>query len=310
MSRLEDRLIDALGAAAETVRPESAGVLREPTAPARTWRIAPLAAATAVAVIIILASVITPLALAGGHPLHSSTGTGSRSLRPSATRSGMAVAVPQVIGMSAQQAASLLVAAGLRVSITEQAGSGVLAGLVIMQTPAAGSRSAAGATVTLVIDSGPGPSPSAGPTQPPANRTITSTDLAVTITIPGTWQQTPAYDGATTYDGASGWVEIIGAAEPAALAARCTQVATSNVNHPFGLHPQIVYRSIDGRPGCLIYPSSDAPWEARRAGGPRFQTSAVLVEYAQPLAGGWGYLYLEADPQHLLAIANSIQLHH
>ena len=86
--------------------------------------------------------------------------------------------------------------------------------------------------------------------------------------------------------------------------------------------PRIIYRSIDGRPGCLIFPSRGTPALARRAGGPAFQDSAALVEYRQPGAAGggcisptgrpclWSVLVIYADPAHLVAIVDSVQLHH
>ena len=95
-----------------------------------------------------------------------------------------------------------------------------------------------------------------------------------------------------------------------------------NVLHPYGLHPQIIYRNIGGRPGCLIFPSSDAPRQSHRTGYPAFQNSAALVEYRQPVPAGSGcltptgqhclysLLIIYADPAHLAAIVDSVQLHH
>ena len=117
-------------------------------------------------------------------------------------------------------------------------------------------------------------------------------------------------------------MELNATVDPSGLHTRCTD-ATLNVLHPCGLHPLIIYRSINGRPGCLIFPSSDAAALARRAGDPAFQDSEALVEYGEPTGVGgsgcisptgqpcrWSLLVIDADPAHLLSIVDSVQLHH
>jgi hypothetical protein len=164
VNRLEDRLRDAFGAAAETVRPESVGVLREQARPARTRRLAPLTAAAAVAVVIIGAAVITPLALAGGHSTPSRPARPTLSPAARASPSGAAVTVvPDVVDMMISQATSLLQATGLQVIVVEQASSAFPPGCVIAQTPVAGTRSPAGAIVMLSVAAEPGPSPTPAP---------------------------------------------------------------------------------------------------------------------------------------------------
>jgi len=158
---------------------------------------------------------------------------------------------------------------------------------------------------------------SAAPTRP-----VTSSAYHVTVSIPVGWQPTPNYTGQFAYDGTSGWVELDATVDPFGLHTRCTD-ATLNVLHPYGLHPLIIYRSIDGRPGCLIFPSSDAATLARRAGGPAFRDSEALVEYRKPTGVGgsgcisatgqpclWSVLVIDADPAHLVAIVDSVQLHY
>lgn len=168
MNRIEDRLRDAFGAAAGTVRPESVGVLREPSRPARIRRLAPLAAAAAVAIVIIAAAVITPLALAGGHsaPSRPAGPAATSPTAPACPSGAAAITVPDVVGMVASRATVLLMAAGLQVSIVEQAGNAVSPGTVIAQTPAAGMRTPARATIVIAVaaatGSSPGPAPGAG----------------------------------------------------------------------------------------------------------------------------------------------------
>jgi len=152
------------------------------------------------------------------------------------------------------------------------------------------------------------------PPRPAPARPVTSRTYAVTISIPVGWQPTP-YLGPDRfgYDGTMGWVQLNAMVEPFGLHYACTVAATGNVLHPYGLHPLIIYRSINGRPGCLIFPSSDAAALPRRAGGPSFQNSVALVEYRQPIPIGsatYALLLVDADPAHLAAVVDSVQLHH
>ena len=193
--------------------------------------------------------------------------------------------------------------------------TGCMAGSTSGSAAPGHGRSASRSALTVVS---PGAASGSALTRP-----VTSQLYAVTISIPVSWQPTldlgpPEGFG---YDGTSGWVQLDATADPFGLHTRCTD-ATLNVLHPYGLHPLITYCSIDGRPGCLIFPSSDAPALARRARGPAFQASEALVEYRQPGAGGsgcisptgqpclWTLLVIDADPAHLMAIVDSVQLHH
>jgi hypothetical protein len=155
-------------------------------------------------------------------------------------------------------------------------------------------------------------------------RQVSSATFAVTISIPADWQPTRNLGSDRFgYDGPSGWVQLNAMVEPSGLRYACTVAADGNVLNPYGLHPQIIYRNIGGRPGCLIYPSSDAPPQSHRIGYPAFQNSAALVEYRQPVSVGGGgcltatgqhclysLLIIYADPAHLAAIVDSVQLHH
>ncbi len=160
-------------------------------------------------------------------------------------------------------------------------------------------------------DHGRSASPAGAAAVPPGTHLVTSQTYAVSISIPGSWQPTPGLGPPEGfgYDGPSGWVQLNAMVEPSGLHYACTVAATGNVVHPYGLHPQIIYHSIDGRPGCLIFPSQSAPALARRAGGPAFEGSEALVEYRRPV-GAYALLVVDADPAHLVAIAYSIELHH
>ena len=151
-------------------------------------------------------------------------------------------------------------------------------------------------------------SASAAPRTTPV-RTVYSSPYAVSISIPASWRPTPGIAPAGNgYDGATGWFEFNAMAGPFTQHRACIVAASGNVLHPYGLHPRIQYRTIDGRPGCLIIASKDAVRQSRRPRGPAFKTSALLVEYRHPVGiGGSRYAWLEVytDPAHLAAIAAS-----
>ncbi|MBM3146826.1 MAG: serine/threonine protein kinase [Actinobacteria bacterium] len=75
--------------------------------------------------------------------------------------------VPDVVGASQSDAEDALESAGFKVATQEQASDAVPAGDVISQDPSAGVTAAKGATVTLVISTGPTPTPTPTPTETP-----------------------------------------------------------------------------------------------------------------------------------------------
>jgi hypothetical protein len=169
----------------------------------------------------------------------------------------------------------------------------------------------AAAAITAAVLSGQGPAEASQPHS--AATAVTSRTYAATISIPASWRPAPGYAPALAYDGASGWVELTATNELGGLRHSCTGISTDNVLHPYGLHPHIVYRSIGGRPGCLIFPSHDAPAWRHNSHGPLFQQSSAVAEYRLPLSFDgtrWSLLEIDADPAHLTAIANSVHLHH
>ena len=162
-----------------------------------------------------------------------------------------------------------------------------------------------------IIAAGSGAAALAGPVAPSrasAVRRLSSKTFAVTVSVPVSWTRTP-YAETFAYDGHSGWMSLSAATEPEGLRASCQVVATSGTLHIFGKHPRIIFRAIDGRPGCIILPSKDAPRSPVRQGGPRFQLAQALVVYRHPLMG-YPLLVIFADPAHVRALVNSAQLHH
>jgi len=75
--------------------------------------------------------------------------------------------LPDVVGASQSDAEDALESAGFKVATQEQASDAVPAGDVISQDPSAGVTAAKGATVTLVISTGPTPTPTPTPTETP-----------------------------------------------------------------------------------------------------------------------------------------------
>ncbi|MGB6453617.1 MAG: PASTA domain-containing protein [Streptosporangiaceae bacterium] len=207
MNRIEDRLRDAFGAAADTVRPESVARLPDQLRVTRPKRLTPLAAAAAVAVVVIGASIIAPLVLAGGHHASpSSTRTGAPGSvqrppgplpcisagiaspggcgAPSPGASKAVVTVPMVTGMPVNQALATLQAVGLRIVVTPGANTAVPQGTVIAQNPAAGVEARAGASVTLTINRSRVSSSAAYSLAPAPTRLATVSVYAVTVPYP------------------------------------------------------------------------------------------------------------------------------
>ncbi len=69
------------------------------------------------------------------------------------------IELPSVVGLLAEEAKSTLEQAGFRVKLVQQPSDSVVAGQVIDQAPAAGSKHPPGRTITLVVSSGPSAEP-------------------------------------------------------------------------------------------------------------------------------------------------------
>jgi hypothetical protein len=313
VNTVEDRIRDAFGAAADTIQQNNIRGLhdrrRSPQSAARK-RITPLAAAVAVAVIIVGAAVFVPLVFTGQRP-PAAIRPRTLTTGPAATHGPRTTQVPDVVGLSRAAASSELAQQSLKVRIVQYGDPDAPAGIVVAQAPAAGSQARAGATVTLRVASHPTPSATTPISSPPpaALRTVTSTTWQVSLSIPDSWTVTPNMDdGRFAYSGESGYVQVSAATESGGLGHSCAVEATSNVLHPYGSDPKIVYTTVGGQPACLIFPSADAPRWPQRAGGPAFQTSAAYIQYLHPVQG-YQLLYITADPAHLMAVVQSIQLH-
>jgi hypothetical protein len=313
VNSVEERIRDAFGAAVDTVQQNNVRGLhyrRRSPRPAARKGITPLAAAVAVTVIIVGAAVSVPLVFTGQRPPGSIRPL-TPITSPAATRGPRTTHVPDVVGLSRAAASSELAQQSLTVRIVQYADPDAPAGIVVAQAPAGGTQARVGATVTLRVASHPTPSATTpiSSAPPAALRTVTSTSWQVSLSIPDSWAVTPYMGGGSlAYSGESGYVQVQAATEPGGLHHSCAAEATANVLHPYGSDPKIVYTTVADQPACLIFPSADAPRSPQRAGGPAFQQSAAFIQYLHPVQG-YQLLFVTADPAHLMALVQSIQLH-
>lgn len=146
-------------------------------------------------------------------------------------------------------------------------------------------------------------------------KTLTDRSLKTTVTIPATWKKIPYLGrGQFGYFGQSGWMELNASEKPGGLRYTCRFTATDTpASRVYGKHPHITFRKIDGRPGCLIMPSRDAPRFAVVKNGPKFQQAEALVEYRHPIHTGdgrWPLLVIDGNRGHIKPIVRSVRLHH
>jgi hypothetical protein len=171
------------------------------------------------------------------------------------------------------------------------------------------AAAAIGGAVMIVAGSTAALAAPVAPNRAEPVKVLTSKQFAATVSVPRSWTKTP-YVGRFAYDGRSGFISLNAASEPkGGLKAACRTAATGGRVHIFGTHPRIIFRPIDGRPGCVILPSKDAPRLPVRRGGPKFQTSEAFAAYRHPLSG-YPLFVISADPAHVMPLADSVRLHH
>lgn len=90
----------------------------------------------------------------GGTPVTISISAGPQPAQSPGT------AIPDVVGMTQDEALEVLAAASYAANVTQQSSATVPAGQVMLQTPQGGVVAQPGTTVTLVVSSGPAASPS------------------------------------------------------------------------------------------------------------------------------------------------------
>jgi hypothetical protein len=143
---------------------------------------------------------------------------------------------------------------------------------------------------------------------------VTSSTYKVTVSFPASWAWVPdAGAGSFSYDGASGFIFLTAGDESGGLRHTCRDAAVGGALGIFGKHPHITFRKIDGRPGCVIAPSRNAPRDQPGPGGRRFQIAEALVAYRHAITSGgvrFPLLLISADPGHIKAVVDSARLHH
>jgi len=145
-------------------------------------------------------------------------------------------------------------------------------------------------------------------------KTLTDRSLKVTVTIPAAWKKIPDLGrGGFGYAGRSGFMQLTAAEEPGGLRYTCRLQAEGTASiRIYGTHPRVTFRKIDGRPGCLIMPSRDAPRWAEVKNGPKFRQAAAVVRYRRPIHddGRWPLLLMFANPGHIKSIVRTVRVHH
>ncbi len=94
-------------------------------------------------------------AMTGTAPYQLSNMTADTTVTATFVRTQLLVTVPDLTGMPVSQAWTVLIGAGLMVSVAEESSDTVPVGQVIRQTPAAGIQVALGTQVGLTVSSGP-----------------------------------------------------------------------------------------------------------------------------------------------------------
>jgi TolB protein len=138
----------------------------------------------------------------------------------------------------------------------------------------------------------------------PASSTkqYTNSTYGVTFSYPSNWRPTKGYE--ERFSGADGFFQIMGLSSPAPSTIQ--NVCNNELNHrlnPYGTRPQVQRLQIQGRPACLILPSSDQDRTLERM-------ATLIVRYPTPIrlnGENYNYLMLLADKEHIRQIANGVR---
>lgn len=142
---------------------------------------------------------------------------------------------------------------------------------------------------------------------PAASRPDAAASYHASFDVPAAWTTTPFQGSPFDRDGRTGFVFVTALAGRSSLRASC-HLATVNVLHPYGTAPALSFAMLDGHQACLITPSADAPLQSIRAGGRKFASAELVVQYRVTVSGRWRYLTITCDPAHLYSIASSLRL--
>ena len=150
-------------------------------------------------------------------------------------------------------------------------------------------------------------SPSVGQKQvsrKPASSTkqYNNSTYGVTLSYPSNWRPTKGYE--ERFSGGDGFFQITGLSSPPPSTIQ--NVCNNALNHrlnPYGTRPQVQRLQIQGRPACLILPSSDQDRTLERM-------ATLIVRYPTPIllnGGIYNHLMLSADKEHIRQIANGLR---
>ena len=150
-------------------------------------------------------------------------------------------------------------------------------------------------------------SPSVGQNQvsrKPASSTkqYNNSTYGVTLSYPSNWQPTKGYE--ERFSGGDGFFQITGLSSPPPSTIQ--NVCNNALNHrlnPYGTRPQVQRLQIQGRPACLILPSSDQDRTLERM-------ATLIVRYPTPIrlnGANYNHLMLSANKEHIRQITNGLR---
>ena len=122
----------------------------------------------------------------------------------------------------------------------------------------------------------------------------------VTLSYPSNWQPTKGYQ--ERFSGADGFFQIMGLSSPSTIQNVCKDALNHRLN-PYGTRPQVQRLQIQGRPACLILPSSDQDRTLERM-------ATLIVRYPTPIrlnGANYNHLMLSADKEHIRQITNGLR---
>jgi hypothetical protein len=136
----------------------------------------------------------------------------------------------------------------------------------------------------------------------PSTKRYNNSTYGVTFSYPSNWQPTKGYQ--ERFSGTDGFFQLIGLSSP--LPSTIQNVCNDVMNHrlnPYGTRPQVQRLQIQGRPACLILPSSDQNRTLERM-------ATLIVRYPTPIrlnGANYNHLMLSADKEHIRQIANGLR---
>jgi TolB protein len=136
----------------------------------------------------------------------------------------------------------------------------------------------------------------------PSTKRYNNSTYGVTFSYPSNWKPTKGYE--ERFSGADGFFQIIGLSSPPPSTIQ--NVCNNALNHrlnPYGTRPQVQRLQIQGRPACLILPSSDQDRTLERM-------ATLIVRYPTPIrlnGADYNHLMLSADKEHIRQIVNGLR---